>query len=242
MAPLPLAAALVLALIYVLGHARSDGGAVPPRRWWTSAAAGASVAYVFVDILPELGAGHRAVVGRAGENLLFAEQRVYVVALLGFVVFYGLEHMVLASRAERRGRVGRRGDPVYWLHIAGFAAYSGLVGYLLVPRARGGWLALSLYTVALAFHFLVVDHSLHAEHGPVYDHAGRWLLAASVLAGWLVGSTTHVSAPVLARLFAFLAGGVVITSVRGELSEDRERRFWPFCLGAAAYAALLLAA
>jgi hypothetical protein len=242
MAVLPLAGALVLALIYMLGNAGSGGGAAHRRRWWSSAAAGASVAYVFVDILPELGAGRRAVVGSAGESLLFAEQRIYVVALLGFVVFYGLEHMVLASRAERRRRSGRRGNPVYWLHAAGFAAYSWLVGYLLVPRAREGWLALLLYTVAMAFHFLIVDRSLHAEHGLVYDHTGRWLLAASVLVGWLVGSTTRVSEPVLARLFAFLAGGVVITSVQGELTADRERRFWLFCFGSAAYAALLLAA
>ena len=35
----------------------------------------------------------------------------------------------------------------------------------------------------------------------------------------------------LARLFAVLAGGVVITSLGAELPDDREGRFWPFCLG-----------
>ena len=186
MAPLPLAAALVLALIYVLGHAASDGGAVHRRRWWMSAAAGASVAYVFVDILPELGAGHRAVVGRAGENVLFAEQRVYVVALLGFVVFYGLEHMVLASRAEGRGRRGR-GDRVY-ASKAGFAAYRG---WWATDRARARRVvALRLHRRA-GIHFVVVDHSLHAEQGPVMTTrplADRGARAR----GRLVGSTTDV--------------------------------------------------
>jgi hypothetical protein len=44
---------------------------------------------------------------------------------------------------------------------------------------------------------------------------------------------------VFARLFAVLAGGVVITSLSAELPGDREGRFWPFCLGAAVYAVLL---
>ena len=44
----------------------------------------------------------------------------------------------------------------------------------------------------------------------------------------------------LARLFAVLAGGVVITSASAELPRDREGRFWFFALGAVGYAALLI--
>ena len=246
MAPGPLVAALGLALVYALGDRFHTGGHATGGRWrrrWVSAASGAAVAYVFVDILPELGARHRAFVEAAGEDVLFAEQRIYVVALLGFVVFYGLDHMVLTSRARGRADAGTGvGDRVYRLHAGGFAAYSWLIGYLLVPRAAVGRLALLLYCVAMAFHFLVVDRSLREEHGPAYERGGRWLLAGCVLAGWLVGATTRMSEPVLARLFAFLAGGVVITSAQAELPREREGRFWPFCLGAAGYALLLLLA
>ena len=66
-------------------------------------------------------------------------------------------------------------------------------------------------------------------------------LAASVLAGWAVGAMLPLSEATLARLFAVLAGGIVITSLRSELPDEREGRFWPFVLGAAAFAALLLA-
>lgn len=242
--PEPLVAALLLAAVYALGgRLRDSEAALWSRRRWISAASGAAVAYVFVDILPELGVRHRAFVESAGAGLPFAEQRIYLAALAGFVVFYGLEHMVLASRAG--GRVdagGGAGDVVYWLHAGGFAAYSWLIGYLLVERAAAGRLALLLYGVAMTFHFLVVDHSLREEHGRAYDHAGRWALAASVVAGCLVGATTELSETVLSRLFAFVAGGVVITSVKAEMPHDREGRFWPFCLGALAYALLLLLA
>lgn len=243
--PGPFVAALVLALVYVLGDRLHSGGHATGRRWrrpWVSAASGAALAYVFVDVLPELATRHRAFVEAAGRELLFAEQRIYVVALLGFVVFYGLEHMVLTSRARGR-REGTGSDgPVCWLHIGGFAAYSWLIGYLVVERAGAGRLALLLYTAAMAFHFLVVGHSLGEEHGRAYEGVGRWVLGASVLAGWLVGAITPVSEPLLARLFAFLAGGVVLTSLRAELPREGEGRFWPFGLGAGAYALLLMVA
>jgi hypothetical protein len=233
----------ILALVYALGAwlNESDAGKrVWTRRRWVSVAAGVSVAYVFVDVLPELAAQHETFRKAAGEGLLFAEQRIYVLALLSFVALYGLEHMVLASRERRREAAPEAADPGYWLHLGGFAAYSALIGYLLVERAGRGPLALAVYGLAMALHFLIVDHSLREEHGRVYDHGGHWVLAASVLAGWVAGATTPLSEVVFARLFAVLAGGVVITSLRAELPGEREGRFWPFCLGAAAYTVLLL--
>jgi hypothetical protein len=237
-------AALALAMAYVAGfwvdgHASARG--LWSRRRWVSAAAGVSVAYVFVDLLPELADQNAAIVHAAGnESMLFAEQRVYMLALLSFVGLYGLQYLVLASRESRGGdRSGNGPDALYLLHLAGFALYSGLIGYLLVERAQNT-LALWLYSVAMALHFFIVDHSLTEEHGDRYQRVGRWVLAGSVVAGWLVGELAPLSEANFARLFAVLAGGVVITSLRSELPDQKRARFWPFCLGAIVFALLLL--
>ena len=110
----------------------------------------------------------------------------------------------------------------------------------MIERAERGALALAVYAFAMAVHFLIVDHALSEEHGRAYAPRGRWVLAASVLVGWFVGEVTPVSEPVVARLFAVLAGGVVITSLRAELPNDREGRFWPFCLGSVVFATFLV--
>jgi hypothetical protein len=238
-----LGAAVLLALMYPLGgrlQARGAGAAVWGRRRWVSAAAGVSVAYVFVDILPELAAQHGAFLQAVGHGVLFAEQRIYVLALLAFVTLYGLEHIVLASRERDRAGETAVGGAVYWLHLAGFAAYSGLIGYLLVERAERGPVALAVYAFAMALHFLILDHALREGHGRFYGRTGRSVLAASVLLGWLVGARTPLSDVAFARLFALLAGGVVITTVTAELPGERRGRFWPFCLGAVGFATLLL--
>jgi hypothetical protein len=207
-----------------------------------SAAAGISVAYVFVDVLPEL-AKRGATLHEAGGGVgaLFGEQRIYVLALLSFVLMYGLEHIVLGAREGRRAAIERdERDAVYWLHIGGYAAYSALIGYLLVERAVEGVAALVLYTIAMALHLVIVNHSLAEEHGRVYRRHGHWWLAAGVVAGWAAGTVASISATWFARLFAVLAGGVVITSLRSELPDHGKGRFWPFCLGALGYAVLLL--
>ena len=243
-----LIAALLLAAVYALGGSRKRllSGFWRHRRW-VSAAAGVSVAYVFVDVLPELAAQNESLNASAANSAaLYAEQRIYVLALLSFVVMYGLEHLVLSQRrgteGGESGHAGGQADAVYWMHLAGFAAYSALIGYLLVERAERGGIALAVYVAAMAVHFIVVNHSLTEEHGDVYRRHGHWVLAASVLAGWALASAIELSDLAFARMFALLAGGVVITSLRAELPDDREGRFWPFCLAAVVFAAVLLAA
>jgi len=115
-----------------------------------------------------------------------------------------------------------------------------LIGYLVVDRAERGAVSLILYMIAMAVHFLIVDHSLGEEHGRAYGRGARWILAGSVVAGWLIALAMPLSETVVARLFAVLAGGVVITSLRSELPDDRKGRFWPFCLSAVIFATVLM--
>lgn len=58
----------------------------------------------------------------------------------------------------------------------------------------------------------------------------------------MVNVTLLLAAVALAGVYALRAGGVVMTSLRAELPDDRNGRFWPFCLSSVAFAAVLLAA
>jgi len=131
--------AVCLALIH-LGASRFSLARAEPRSRWLSLAGGASVAYVFVHILPELKKGQDVMV-RADLPLEFLEHHVYIVALLG----YG------------------------------------------------------------------------------------------------IGLMTPIHELMLAVLFAFLAGGVILNVIKEELPKEQESLFWAFALGAALYTALLLA-
>ena len=147
-------AALVLVLVHLFsGRLRFLD--VDPRSRWMSAFAGESVAYVFVHLLPELAEGQRAIEegagGEGGGALGLLEGHVYLLALAGLAVFYGVENHSLKSRRERHEATGedRTADDAFWLSIASFAAYNAIIGYLLMREDLSEWVDLGLYTLVL---------------------------------------------------------------------------------------------
>ena len=235
-----IAAVLIWMVPFLLGG-RLRLGASIGRRGLLSAAGGISVAYVFVDILPEM-ARMQAVFASAsfGYPFPFPNYRVYTSALIGFITFYSLENMIVASRADRQVESGEGSPLVCWVHVFGFAFYSALVGYLLQIEEAQRLSSFVLYTLAMFFHFWLVDHSLRMEHDAFYDSFGRWVIAAAVLAGWTLGIVGVSSDFVLPTVMGFLGGGVVVNSIKKELPEKGDGRALPFVLGALGYALLLL--
>ncbi|MBD2728345.1 hypothetical protein H6G96_19010 [Nostoc sp. FACHB-892] len=214
-----------------------------PRSRWLSFGSGVSVAYVFVHILPELSKAQITLQSSLNIGLAFLEHHVYLVALLGLAVFYGLERF--ANNSRQRNQKAGKGDvtalDVFWIHIASFAVYNALIGYLLVHREESSIKSLLFYFFAMALHFVVNDNGLRENHKQIYDQIGRWLLVAAIIVGWVIGIGTVIHQAAVAVLFAFLSGGIVLNVLKEELPEERESRFWAFALGTFGYAILLLA-
>ena len=217
---------------------------VMPRSRWLSAASGISVAYVFVHLLPDLAEEQETIREAVGESFSFLEYHVYLVALVGLATFYGLDRAAKVSRWRKRsaGKEDSTEAGVFWLHVASFSAYNALIGYLLLHRETPGFQSLCLFAFALGLHFVVNDYGLRKDHKGLYDGIGRWILAAAILVGWVIGLFSEISEAALAVLFAFLAGGIVLNVLKEEIPEERESSFGAFALGAAAYATILLIA
>jgi zinc transporter ZupT len=238
-----LASLILFVLVHVLGG-RLDFLAATPRSVWLSAAGGVSVAYVFMHLLPELADHQETIRERAAESaglLTSLESHAYMIALIGLGLFYAVERFA-RSAARQRGEAGGEQRPaaVFWTHLSAFAIYNVLIGYLLVHREETDLRGLIIYAVAMGLHFVVNDQGLRRQHGTTYHRYGRWLLAAAPVLGYLVGISTEVSPLLLASLFAFLAGGVILNVLKEELPEDRQSRFWAFAVGAALYSTLLM--
>ncbi len=214
-----------------------------PRSVWLSMAGGVSVAYVFVHLLPELAEGQEIVAEAVDEGLALLENHVYLLALVGLAVFYGLERLATSSRERTRGsgKEDSTSEGIFWLNISSFAVYNVLVGYLLLHRIASGLGALVLFSVAMALHFLVNDYGLREHHKGLYTRIGRWVVAGAALAGWAIGLVVEIPEIMIAVLTAFLAGGIILNVLKEELPQERRSRFWAFALGAVLYAAVLLA-
>jgi hypothetical protein len=230
-----------LALVHIVAGALRFLDVVPRSRW-LSLAGGISVAYVFTHLLPQVAGGQEALHEAGLSEVVVGEGHVWLLALLGLVVFYGLERAAAASRDEGDEAAADRTEPgVFWLHMVSYGLYNVLVGYLLGEGEGGTETGLVLFWIAMALHFFVNDYGLRQHHKGRYDRTGRWVLAGAVVAGAGVGSVGRVHPALIAGLVAFLAGGIVLNVLKEELPEERASRFWPFALGAVGYAALLAA-
>lgn len=211
-----------------------------PRSWWLSFSSGISVAYVFIHVLPDLNEAQEDL--QSSIMLLdFVEHHVYVAALAGMVIFYGLERIARESReknmAEGDGDVTEPG--IFWVHMASFTVYNILIGYLLRHGEEKALSGLILYAIAMGTHMLVNDYGLRHHHQGLYHRIGRWILSAAVIAGWVTGSY-DVSEAALAVIFALLAGSIILNVLKEELPEERQSRYWIFTLGVSSYTVVLL--
>lgn len=229
----PFAVALGLVAIHLFGG-KLRFLDVTPRSIWLSGAGGASVAYVFLHILPDLARAQEMFTESSVDGWMAAiERHVWLLALAGVSLFYGLERLVRHSQSTPRTHI-------FWLHIGSFAAYNLIFGYLLQTREDSGTRELVLFGIAIGLHFLVNDFGLRQDHRAAYDHTARWVLAAALLAGVGVGHFVRVHELMIEALYAVLAGGIILNVLKEELPENRESRFTAFVAGAALYGALLM--
>lgn len=233
MSLLPLTAAVIMAALHFFaGRLRFLD--VIPRSRWLSVAGGISVAYVVVHLLPEL-AEYQESIGEATSPLLASfERHLYILALVGLAAFYGVEAWARRSRQESENGAERAATA---FSLSTYAVYNALIGYLLARREG----ALLLFAFAMGVHFIVNDHGLRQNHASAYHRWGRWLLAAAVVAGALVGMAGEVPEAAVGIPLGFTAGGTVLNVLKEELPEERQSRFSAFALGAAGYTVLLLA-
>ncbi|AKD03427.1 hypothetical protein POKO110462_05620 [Pontibacter korlensis] len=232
---------VILALIHFFGT-RLRFLAGVPRSIWLSGAGGVSVAYVFLHLFPELSEGQEHV-----EQLNVAEtflsHHVYLVALIGLAVFYGLERIVVEQRYQQKKKEHvepRHEQGFFWLHIGSFAIYNALIGYILFQREEESLQNLLLFSVAMALHFIVNDFGLQEHHKNSYRRYGRWVLVAALIMGWGIGFVVELPEALVALVLAFVGGGVILNVLKEELPKERESRYWAFALGAGLYAILLL--
>ncbi|MEX2291558.1 MAG: hypothetical protein WD794_14700 [Mycobacteriales bacterium] len=235
------AALLAAALLSVLHLAAPRIRRLPlvPEHVTASFAGGVAVAYVFLHLLPELSEGNarvREVLDEQGGQTPLLGLEVFAVALLGFLVFYGLQRLAESRRPESDG-------PVFAVHLGSYALYNAILGYTLPLTWRTSVAFAGLFTLAMGLHFVLTDRGLEEHYGRRFD---RWppriVLAGAVLAGCALAAVlAPTSTTLVSVLVAFLAGSVLLNVFKEEIPSARRSHFGWFATGLVLYAVLLAA-
>lgn len=231
-------AALIFALMFLVGEKiKPFRKFIKNPRSIISFGAGMSAAYVFVHLMPELHEARRAFVESVSIALRYEGMAIYFLSLVGFLVFYGMNH--LRDRLGETTEAGQIGL-AFKIQIYGFMAYVWLMSYLLLHHLGENHISTIIYTIAIGFHFLALDRTLHHEHGEAYQQIGRFALALAAIIGWVSGLLFSLPHHILALLVAFISGAIIMNSTIMELSEEREARYLPFLSGGLIYGLILV--
>ncbi len=234
-----LAVALAIVHVYIV---RLPIFTVIPRYRWTSFAGGVSICFVFLEVFPELSHAKEKFESSDFSVLHQLDNQSHLIALIGLLVFYGLGSFALRAKSLEHSAHDKEVSlpSVFWIRISGFAILNVIFGYLLNDLSDHSLFDCILFFIAVALHFFITDENLREGHQSLYDKKGRWLLAAAIVLGAVVGQLVHLNETAIAIVWSFSAGSIILNVLMRELPEERETCFWSFCGGSAVYAALLL--
>ncbi|MEY8120277.1 hypothetical protein AB9F26_18770 [Falsihalocynthiibacter sp. BN13B15] len=220
---LSLASVVFLSLVHLLADMLRWKHQMP-QKYWLSFADGISISYVFLGPLPKIVDGTIAFPESLGPMAETPKHSPFLPLLIGLVAFYGMERLVEKPTGLR-----------VWIHLASYAFYKAIIGYLIVQMNDP--VAIVIFALSMAVHFLVVDYRMMKIHKEVYQRIGRWALTVAILAGWIVGITTFISPVLVTLLLSFLAGGIVLVVLEEEFSREHPSSFPAFSTAVIVYAA-----
>jgi len=210
---------------------------------WRSVGAGIAISYVFLDVLPHLSSKQYVLQDTVGTGFgAFLEHHAYLLALAGFVLYFGLANVAKMSRASQTVMVGPcRPHPVVHILVLALAAYSFLIGYLIGEQPDHRYESVLIFAFAMTIHMAGVDHMVREHYPEFYDRIFRYVLATATFAGWLLGIVTTVPDIIFALVFSFVAGAIIVVAFLYELPVVMGgRRYWLFVVGITSFSALLL--
>jgi len=193
------------------------------RRLLLPFAAGIAIGYVFLYLLPKLSDYTGLIVNNDEGSWEFAHYRLYLLALVGFLAYLAIDRLSTIDHPNVRR--------VPLIQGAGFCLYNILIGYIAYSLPRFGVLPYVFGTLAMCAHFIGVDHQLRHRQEAAYDRYLRWLIAASVLAGWGISLFFEFPKEFLMSAAAFLSGGIIMNVMIAELPDKREGRLAPLMAG-----------
>jgi hypothetical protein len=186
---------------------------------------GLAAAYVFLHLFSELDKAH-----------VFIGDRIYLLVLIGFIVFYGMENNI--SHAHESGaEISRRS---LMLRLGFASVYNVLLVFTLGEQMPESAILSGMFAVTLGLHLMAGDVGMMKRFGKNYRSWSRYTLAGALILGLVLSIVLDPGDLAIDVLTASLAGFIIFNVFHEEISPTRETRFRWFLLGALGFAVLHL--
>lgn len=232
--PIPLMLAAILSFISFFQEVFCLYCSVHRKRL-ISFAAGISVTYVMIVLLPEINQG-----------VYYLDRIMFFFVLIGFVAFYLIEKHVFQHTNR---------DKLYHeltiVHRGSLFIYHILVGIVIVRLVRDNVFSGILFFLPLVFHSAINDIVVHRSHEILHEknhklrrHALRkrlmhpikkLLFASSTIIGVLIALTVAIPPQIGFAFTGLVAGMLFLLVIRESLPADKEGDATFFVIGVVVY-------
>jgi hypothetical protein len=227
---------LTLAICHYLSPYLKRVPGLDPKRI-TSFAGGVAVGYVFLHMLPEIVESHHkihALLSAHGAMSPFKDLAVFVIALLGFELFYVLDRLTYNGQTTNQ-------NAAYRLNLGMYFIYNFIITYTLILRVASGLFYAVLFTAAMGLHFVLSDNHFMRYYPNLFGRRTHIFLVAGLLCGFVASLLLPVNIYAAAMLTAFLSGAVLYNAFSEEIALERQSSIGFFFLGTGVMAVLLAA-
>jgi len=225
--PIALILAAVIGIVHFLGE-EVEGLISGYREEVVSFSSGASITYIFVQLMPEF---HRI----AAE----ASELIFIFPLLGFSSIHLVEKYV--AKSDIQGEKMRRDYAE--IHSVFILLYSGALGYLIASLIAENAVSGLLFFLPIIMHVAVSSFSVTELHE---KFARKTSVKYAVSLAPILGVLTHRTG-LLARgqfnpIFGTVIGMFFYIVIRDSIPEGEKGRPLEYLLGSVTYLAVILAA
>jgi len=210
---------------------------------------GITIAYVFLDLLPRLESAKIHFETVFGDLPQFMDSlAVPGLALLGFLIFFSLEHLAVGSRHSERKKSGQEYGvsqaslAAFRIHFVVLAFFNIIIGYILRFEVETGIFALVLYTFALSLHFIILDNTMEDHYKKLYLKFGRYVASVMPLIGWGLSMIFPENLAEAYLLLALISGILLFNAIKDEVPRGGGQNSVIFVAGALFYSVLLFIA
>ena len=196
-----------------------------------SFAAGASLAYVIIDLMVELTAIGGTYVHSRVPIGPTPVKSVFAVVLAGATWWY-----LVAALAAKVHRPHAR----YRAYVLPQIVYSVFVGGALALEAESGG-RLILFALPILLHFTVVESHIHHAFESQHARFPRMLLAVGPALGAMAWTFLRLPETTLFMALALVAGSTFVQVIQTELPSPAQVRVGPFLLGVGIYVLMIAA-
>jgi hypothetical protein len=236
------AGATMIVLVHLFVHRM--GFLHGARSIWLDIFAGVALGYLFVDILPHLATYQGKFAAAMDGGLLgFLEHHAYLVTMAGFLLYLAIALSSIRIREKQPpGTITLANlPPTVAVAALSMVAYAFLIGYMMAEQTTHRSVAGIGFGIAMAAHFVGLDHFYRDLQPRLYDTPLRYALAVAIYGGWILGVVGELPDLIFALLFALLAGGLMVVTAVFELPRVNSwRRYAGFCIGAIVFAFLIV--